>query len=159
MAGPVIRRIRGDEIDATARMWRRSQRAAYTWFRDDQFHPLAEALDFFRTSICERCRVDVAVDRDRIVGVLALEGAFVDHLFVDPELQGMGVGSRLLEHAKRLHPGGLRLVTLQRNRRARDFYEARGFGTTRFDVSPPPESEPDVWYEWRPAGTASAARG
>ena len=30
------------------------------------------------------------------------------------------------------------------------FYERRGFVATRFGVSPAPESEPDVQYEWKP---------
>jgi hypothetical protein len=42
----------------------------------------------------------------------------------------------------------LRLVTLQRNDRARRFYEHRGFAAYEFGRSPPPEDEPDVWYRW-----------
>jgi hypothetical protein len=58
---PTIRLMRPEETDATARMWQGSQRAAYTWFRDDQWHPLDEAIGFFRDSICVRCEVFVAV--------------------------------------------------------------------------------------------------
>ena len=46
-------------------------------------------------------------------------------------------------------PGELALVTLQRNARARLFYEKRGFVVSKVGVSPAPESEPDVWYAWR----------
>ena len=56
-----------------------------------------------------------------------------------------------LERAKTLHPVSLELVTLQRNERARRFYESRGFVTTKFGISPPPESEPDVHYRWSPS--------
>jgi putative acetyltransferase len=145
-----IRRIRPDEIDETARMWQRSQRGAYTWFRPAQFHPLEDALQFFRDSICERCDVWVAICDGIVIAVLALEGDFLDHLFVDPGHQGRGVGSRLLDHAMALRPGKLALVTLQRNERARRFYEKRGFRVTKRGVSPPPENEPDVWYAWSP---------
>jgi len=131
-------------------MWQDSQRAAYTWFREDQRHPFEEALTFFRESICDRCEVWLAIEGDRVVGMLALEGAYVDHLFVHPDFWGMRIGSLLLDHAKSLHPGGLELVTLQRNERARRFYEARGFEVTRFGTSPPPENEPDVYYRWSP---------
>jgi putative acetyltransferase len=152
--GPVsevtIRLMKPSEIETTARMWQDSQRAAYTWFRDDQRHPFDAALEFFRGSICKRCDVWVAVEVDRVVGLLALEGDTIDHLFVAPDDWGIGLGSRLLEHAKVLHPGGLELVTLQRNERARRFYEARGFVTTKFGISPPPENEPDVYYRWLP---------
>ena len=35
--------------------------------------------------------------------------------------------------------------------RSRAFYEKRGFSAVRFGVSPPPESEADVEYHWKPA--------
>lgn len=150
MSEPTIRLMEPSEAGATARMWQDSQHAAYTWFRVDQRHPFDEALEFFRDSICRRCEVWVAVEQDRVVGLLALEGDCIDHLFVDPDRWGSGVGSRLLDRAKVLHPQGLELVTLQRNERARRFYEARGFVITKFGISPPPESEPDVCYRWSP---------
>lgn len=150
-----IRRMRRDEVEATARMWQDSQRAAYTWFREDQRHPFDEALAYFRDSICEHCEIWVAVapasSSARIVGLLALEESWVDHLYVAPGFWEKGIGSALLDHAKALQPDKLELVTLQRNRRARRFYESRGFRSTKFGVSPPPESEPDVYYEWVPS--------
>ena len=100
--------------------------------------------------------VDKSVDNgadDRIVGVLALEGDWLDHLFIAPGSWEIGIGSALLDHAKRLRPSGLTLVTLQRNERARRFYEARGFVTTKLGVSPPPESEPDIYYAWAPTSS------
>ena len=151
MVDPGVRVMRPDEAEATARMWQDSQRAAYTWFREDQRHPFPLALRFFRESICRRCQVWVAADGDRVVGMLALEGDWLDHLFVHPEHWEIGIGGRLLSHAKELSPGKLRLVTLQRNTRACRFYAERGFVATGFGTSPPPESEPDVNYEWRPA--------
>lgn len=150
MSEATIRLMEPSEIEATARMWQDSQRAAYTWFRDDQRHPFDAALEFFRNSICTRCEVWVAAQRNRVVGLLALEGDCIDHLFVAPDDWAIGIGSRLLEHAKALHPEGLELVTLQRNQRARRFYEARGFVVSKFGISPPPESEPDVYYRWLP---------
>ena len=69
-------------------MWHRSQRAAYTWMREDQKHPYSEALAFFRDVLCERDQVWIAVEKNRVVGVLALADAVVDHLFIDPDFQG-----------------------------------------------------------------------
>jgi ribosomal protein S18 acetylase RimI-like enzyme len=152
MASTLIRQMREHETEATARMWQESQRAAYPWFREDQRHPFEEALVFFRDSICQRCQVWVAVDDDeQILGMLALEGDLLDHLFIAPASWEQGIGSALLAHAKALRPDGLTLVTLQRNERSRRFYQARGFVTTRLGVSPPPENEPDVYYAWDPA--------
>ena len=152
MPAPTIRLMRNAESETTARMWHDSQHAAYSWFREDQRHPFEEALAFFRESICRRCEVWIALAGGRIVGLLALEGDVVDHLFVAPDAWDQGIGSALLAHAKALRPGGLSLVTLQSNERARRFYEARDFVASRFGTSPPPENEADVYYDWATPG-------
>jgi len=148
----VVRPIADSERRETGLMWQASMHKAYTWMRPDQLHPLDEALRFFDESICARCDVFVAVRSGQVVGLLALEGAVLDHLFVHEDFWERGIGSLLLDHAKALQPQGLELVTLQRNTRARRFYERRGFVETKTGVSPPPENEPDVWYAWKPGG-------
>jgi ribosomal protein S18 acetylase RimI-like enzyme len=40
------------------------------------------------------------------------------------------------------------LYTLQVNLNARAFYEKNGFNVVELGVSPAPESEPDLKYEW-----------
>ena len=86
------------------------------------------------------------------MGYLALVDDILDHLYVGPAHQGQGVGSLLLAKAKALRPAGLRLYAFQRNRRARAFYEARGFAPVGFsDGAGNQEKEPDVLYEWRGA--------
>ena len=69
---------------------------------------------------------------------------------MEPRCQGRGIGTALLDRAKKLAPDGLTLFTHQRNERARAFYERLGFRAVQFGVSPPPESEPDVKYTWDP---------
>jgi ribosomal protein S18 acetylase RimI-like enzyme len=103
---------------------------------------------YFSGTLCARCELWIALRGERMVGVMALEGSHVDQLSVEPDAQGSRVGSALLAHAKRLWPGGLSLFTFKRNARALAFYETRGFRAVRFGVSPAPESEPDVRYEW-----------
>ena len=46
---------------------------------------------------------------------------------VAPEWTGNGLGSRLIEVAKRRRPGGLQLWTFQSNLGAQRFYERHGF--------------------------------
>jgi len=57
----------------------------------------------------------------------------------------------LLDHAKRLRPGGLELWVFQRNEGARRLYERCGFRLVRLtNGAGNMESEPDALYEWRP---------
>ncbi|HEV2440795.1 MAG TPA: GNAT family N-acetyltransferase [bacterium] len=93
----------------------------------------------------------VAVLDGRIVGFAALNSArdHLDHLYVRPGWYGRGIGGALLERAKALGAGRLRLFTFQRNARARTFYEARGFAVVDLnDGSRNQEREPDILYEW-----------
>jgi GNAT superfamily N-acetyltransferase len=80
---------------------------------------------------------------------LSLDRDWVDHLYVDPKAQGRGQGTALLELAKSLSSGQLRLHAFQRNTRARTFYEHRGFRAVEFgDGTANEEDEPDVTYLW-----------
>jgi hypothetical protein len=69
---------------------------------------------------------------------------------VHPSVQRRGVGAALLRHAIALSPAGIELHTHVRNAKARAFYEKHHLVAVKFGVSPPPESEPDVEYHWRP---------
>jgi GNAT superfamily N-acetyltransferase len=93
----------------------------------------------------------VAVVDRRIVGFAALNERrdHLDHLYLLPSWYGRGIGSALLAKAKEVSVGRLRLFTFQRNRRARAFYEARGFTVVDLnDGSRNEEREPDALYEW-----------
>jgi len=146
--GLEIRRMQPAELPEVVALWTRSKRRALAWLATEMAHTPEQDFAYFSGTICARCDVWVAARVGRPVALMALEGSHVDQLFVDPEAQGRGVGSALLAHAKCLHPSGLSLFTHVRNVRARAFYEARGLRAVRFGVSPPPESEPDVRYEW-----------
>ena len=104
----------------------------------------------FRDVIVPRCDIWVAVEAGVVVGYMALDGSYLDRLYVDPAQQRRGFGLALLNHAMRSRPSGLELHTHQANQRARAFYERHGFKIVRFGVSAPPESAPDVEYRWRP---------
>lgn len=144
-----IRRFVSDDLTEATDVWYPSLAGSIAYMRPEQRRREDEDKGFFREVVAVTRDVWVAVSDERIVGVLALEGSSeVDRLYVAPEAQGRGVGTALLEHAKSLHPDGLTLVTHQRNTGARRFYERHGFVAGRLGLSPPPESEPDVWYSW-----------
>ena len=92
----------------------------------------------------------VAEKTGSVIAYLAMDGSYVDRLYVDPDEIGNGIGKRLLDKAKALQPDGLELHTHQENHRARAFYERNGFAAVKFGISPPPEEAPDVEYHWRP---------
>ena len=118
-----------------------------------ELHDDADTRAWVAESVLAEAAVWVAVDdAGSVAGFLALAGDRLEQLYVAPQRQGRGVGSRLLLKARELSPAGLRLFTFARNQRARDFYEARGFVAVAVsDGAANEEGEPDVLYAWQPA--------
>ena len=90
----------------------------------------------------------LAVEGDEIVGLLVLEPGWVDHLYLEPARTGEGIGTQLLDHAKRVQPDGLDLWAFRSNTGARRFYERHGFVAVAFTEGDNEEGEPDVRYHW-----------
>ena len=148
----MIRRLRSTEIDHVALIWYRSGLDEYDYLPRFQALDESEALKVFRNVILPKNQLWVEEKNSITRGFLALNNSYIDRLYVDPDHQRAGVGSRLLDHAKSVFPDGLQLHTHQQNVRARNFYEKHGFVAAKFGVSPAPESVPDVEYHWSPSG-------
>ena len=151
-AGPVIRRGTPDDAIAAAEVWLRSRKAAVPAIPEPR-HTDDEVRHHFQTVVVMQRELWLAVDDSdaHVTGLLVLDGADVDQLYVDPERWGRGIGSGLMEHAKQLRPQGLWLWTFQTNTGARRFYERHGFVVVdETDGSGNEERAPDVRYAWRP---------
>ncbi len=111
-------------------------------------HPDEEVLAWFRDVVLPNREVWVADADGAVIGVLVLEGDWVDQLYVDPAWSARGVGSSLIAIAKQERPDGLRLWTFQANQGARRFYERHGFVATDTTDGDNEERAPDVRYEW-----------
>ena len=99
----------------------------------------------------DRGEIWVEDDAGTVTGFAGLSSDELTHLYVDPEHQGRGTGTELLEHAKALRPDRLELWVFQKNEGARRFYERHGFRLVRLtDGAGNMEKEPDALYEWRP---------
>ncbi|MCP4004984.1 MAG: GNAT family N-acetyltransferase [bacterium] len=147
----LIRLMEPIESAGVINVWRRSRWDALRWLEERMNHSPEDDAAFFEHTVARENQVWIADCGGLIVGMMALSDSVISHLFIDPDWQGRGVGSALLDRAKELFPYGLSLFTHQRNTRAQDFYERHGFVVTRRGISPPPESEPDLLYEYRPA--------
>ena len=114
-----------------------------------ELHTDDEVRAWVASSMLPNAVVWVAEIDGKVAGYVASRGTDLDHLYVAPERQGRGVGSLLLSKAKELRPEGLELHAFRWNRRARAFYETRGFVAIAFsDGAGNEEQEPDVLYRW-----------
>lgn len=115
-------------------------------------HTEAEVAHWLATWLMAHHRVRVAESSAGIVGYIghgddADLGPMVIHLYLHPEGQRLGIGTRLLAEAMAAHPDRLSLWCIARNAGARAFYERHGFRAARFgDGSQNEEREPDVLY-------------
>jgi GNAT superfamily N-acetyltransferase len=83
---------------------------------------------WFASHVVRDTELWVAEDRaGTLVGILVLEGRWLDQLYVEPTMTGRGIGAGLLKLAKRERPEGLRLWTFASNAGAQRFYESHGF--------------------------------
>lgn len=111
-----------------------SRDSIYAWF--------AELLDGERETW-------VAEQDDDIVGYIILDPAWLDSIYVRPELTGQGVGSVLLDLAKSLRPDGFALWVFRTNVRAQQFYRRHGLLMLEStDGSGNEEKAPDVRMAW-----------
>src|SRR5258705_6790399 len=83
------------------------------------FLPPLHTEEEHRRFITETVPVDheiwVAEEDGRVVGLAAVGATTLGHLYVHPDYQSRGIGSRLLEQTKALHPEGFTLWTFPQN--------------------------------------------
>jgi putative acetyltransferase len=73
----------------------------------------------------------VAEDRRTVVGFAVTIGTHLDLLFVEPDHQGVGIGTSLLAAALKKVPSVVTLTVFEENAPARRFYERHGFRQVR----------------------------
>jgi GNAT superfamily N-acetyltransferase len=143
----VIRRARPEESGVIAALYERSF-ATLDYL--PRLHTPAE-LEAFMTKHVREDDVWVWEEDGAILGFMVLRPDELFLLYLEPSATGRGIGTRLLEHAKRERPDGFTLWTFQQNEGARRFYERHGLEAVELtDGSGNEEKTPDVRYEWRP---------
>ena len=145
-SGLSIRQLELADMDAAAGVHRTAFDHALPWLTG--LHTPEEDRWFYRERVFTECQVHGAFEGGALVAIIAFRSDWIDQLYVLPEAQGRGVGTELLDIAKRASER-LQLWTFQRNARARRFYEARGFALVEeTDGARNEEREPDARYLW-----------
>ncbi|ALL12224.1 GNAT family N-acetyltransferase [Caulobacter henricii] len=142
-----LRRLRPDEGPAAADLHRRG--GALIPGYDTSLHTAEEYVVFYRDRVMVDGPVWGAFEGEVLRGHIALLPGWIDHLYVDPDFQGLGIGSALVRLAQ-AEQEELRLYTFQANARARALYERHGFVVEELtDGTRNEEKMPDVTYHWR----------
>ncbi len=155
---------RGERADARAAadLWLRA-RAAAAGAIPRPVHSDDEVRRWFSAHVITETELWVAEDPSgTLAGILVLDGAWLEQLYVEPTRTGQGIGACLVRLAQRERPDGLTLWTFASNVGACRFYERHGFvETQRTDGRDNEERAPDIQYEWsgeRRLGVQSGGR-
>ncbi|KVE36819.1 acetyltransferase [Burkholderia sp. BDU5] len=105
-------------------IWHRSVRETHTFLRERDIEALyPQVRDAYLPNVA--VWIDEAID-GRIAGFIGMDGAQVEMLFVDPDLFGQGVGTRLLDHVSAQY-ASLTVDVNEQNPQAHGFYRRYGF--------------------------------
>ena len=140
-----IRRATPKDAEQTADVFL-AARATMTYL--PKLHTEADTRDFIAHLVADK-EVWVAEREGRVVGFAAVEGGFLEHLYVHPSRFNSGTGSKLFGHATKAHPQGFQFWVFQQNAGARRFYERHGSALVKLtDGRDNEEKTPDALYVW-----------
>ena len=143
---PTIRPYTEDDLDEVVALWYRSWTHAFPNLKHPQ--PFEQWKCRFQNDYARGGGVWVAVIQDQIVGFIVVSNSVIAQIFVDVDRQRTGVGTGLLNQAKRMYPNGLSLTTLQQNEQARQFYEKHGFAIGAAGINPI-NGQPNIEYHFK----------
>lgn len=144
MSGTIRRARAADGAAITSIYLRSTARLGFLPKRHD-----AEDMARHFGTLVSRQPVWLACVNGQAEGFLALTTDHIDHLYIHPRAQGLGLGRRLLAQAKAELPEGFSLWTFCQNHAARRFYERSGLTIRqRTDGSRNEEKLPDLLYVW-----------
>lgn len=144
--GLTLRKLALVDMEAASNVFRTAFDARLPWLAG--LHKPEEDRTFWSGYLFSNCAIWGAVLQGGLIGVIAFREGWIDQLHILPQMQGQGIGSRLLDLAKASH-ARLDLWTFQKNAGARRFYENQGFEIVReTDGADNEEHEPDILYSW-----------
>lgn len=137
------------DVDDLYGVWRRAVAATHDFVAAGD---LAEIDRLVRNQYLPGAEFTVACGADgRVLAFMGMSGSTIDSLFVDADVRGSGIGRRLVEYARRLHPEGLTVDVNEQNVQAVGFYERLGFDVTgRSAVDHQGKPYPLLYLRWSP---------
>lgn len=143
-----VRLAEGGEAAAVADLMLRSRRAAHGI--PASVHSDEEVRAWVRELLLPSCDVWIATEDDQLAGMMAVQGDWIEQLYISPTHLRRGHGTRLLRLAQATRDS-LALWTFEANLVARRFYETHGFIQEGAPTSDNEEGAPAVCYRWRRA--------
>ncbi|QTF91654.1 GNAT family N-acetyltransferase [Halomonas sp. BM-2019] len=142
----MIRPATPEEIPLLVDIWLRAARQAHDFIPVAFWEAHSDAMA--RDHLAGVEELLVLEEEGRVIGFSARNGEHLEALFIDPEAQSYGHGSRLMAHAMARHPH-LTLCVYSHNVRAVSFYRRLGFQAVEERIEPL-TGEPETLMAWPP---------
>ena len=138
-----VRIFQPGDLDSVMELWLNANRQAHPFISSAHWE---QNLDLVR-SLIPQAEVYVSGAPGVTDGFIGITGGdYIAGLFVAEQLRGHGIGKRLLDHVRQLHPV-LKLHVYQRNSRAVRFYLREGF-TRAAEQTDSATGEPELLLVW-----------
>ena len=121
----MIRPFRDEDTEEVVRVWLEASIEAHGFIPRAFWEAAAEDMRTLYLPMSDEIVLHVDDATGRVDAFLAFADTFLAALFVAPEAQGRGLGSRLFRIAGRMYPG-FSLCVYRENDRAVTFYRKRG---------------------------------
>jgi ribosomal protein S18 acetylase RimI-like enzyme len=122
MKESIIRKPLLTEIEAVIKIWLDGNIQTHPFIQPDYW---LNHIEYMR-QVLPMSEVYVCEVEGEIAGFIGLDGDYIAGLFVSKAYQSQGVGRRLVEFIKQLHPT-LTLAVYKQNERAMQFYAKLNF--------------------------------
>lgn len=120
----MIRLLQFQDIDSVMTIWLQSTILAHPFIEESYW---MKNYDIVKNIYLPNSTTYVYESEERIQGFISIiEDSFIGALFIAPEIQGKGIGSKLLQEALSHYPK-LSLAVYKDNLNATKFYQSKGF--------------------------------
>lgn len=139
----MIQKMNESEIDTLVFIWFKASVQAHSFIAEDFWQSQMLAI---KETYLPDCEIYIYKEDGNILGFVSYYQGLIPALFVSPDVQSQGIGSKLLDFIKQQYHQ-LQLAVYTKNQRAHSFYLAQGFKNSGHQVCEHTGSE-EILMEW-----------
>lgn len=139
-----IRELKNEDIDAVVELWYKVSVQAHSFISNEYWEQNKEAM---ATQYLPGSECFLAIKERKIVGFIAMVEDYLAAIFVHSDMQGCGIGKKLLDLIKSKREA-IQLKVYKKNFKSIQFYKNRGFSVLSESIEEN-TNEIELFMEWK----------